>query len=322
MLSVIVCTRGRSSEYVSSCLSQIKQHMNYANDEIVLVDNNDDPRFEMLAQQLDVRYVHHGVKGIGQARNAGTLASKGDLVAFVDDDCIIDPHWAEKMIERFLEAPELAVVGGSDLTRSNPSFFEKVTGLLSDARGPTKSRLGTAARLDSCNICYRKSALLDCGGFDVELDRSVEVELSFRMYERGYEMLFDPTIVVYHHRRESPREYLRQFFGWGYSNFRVARKYPKLFVRTVGVVPCVASAAFVIATFLGLGYGVWQPFLVLFAIVLVYSGLISAKIAISNVRDIRYIPLAVLALLARHAAESLGFYKAALDLFWKNLFAT
>ena len=54
-----------------------------------------------------------GLPGAGAARNVGLENAKGEIIAFLDDDCRVPPEWLDKIIETFKKYPEAAAVGGA-----------------------------------------------------------------------------------------------------------------------------------------------------------------------------------------------------------------
>ena len=60
-----------------------------------------------------VTYVHLTELGCSRARNAGTRLSRGEIIAFLDDDCEADPSWLETIVTAFDADPDLGVVGGA-----------------------------------------------------------------------------------------------------------------------------------------------------------------------------------------------------------------
>ena len=83
-----------------------------------------------------------------------------------------------------------------------------------------------ADHLPGCNMAFRKSALTAIGGFD-PLFRTAgdDVDVCWRLRERGWTLGFSPAAVVWHHRRASVGAYLRQQRGYGRAEGLLARKW-------------------------------------------------------------------------------------------------
>ena len=109
-VSVVVCTRDRP-QALERCLRSL-QALQPAAHEVIVVDNaptTDATR--RLCDSLDVTYLLEPVAGASRARNLGIKASAGDLIAFTDDDCVVDPAWLAGCPRAFSD-PLVAAVAG------------------------------------------------------------------------------------------------------------------------------------------------------------------------------------------------------------------
>jgi glycosyltransferase involved in cell wall biosynthesis len=130
-VSVVVCTYNRSQQ-IERALLHIGAAAMHANlsVEIVVVDNNsrDDTKAVVASvariSAIPVRYVFEPAQGLSFARNRGLKASNGSIIAFTDDDCLVDPTWIAALWGEFVANPDVAVLGGRVtcmLRRINPS---------------------------------------------------------------------------------------------------------------------------------------------------------------------------------------------------------
>ncbi len=95
-ISVIVCTRDRNDK-IYQCIDSILKS-SYENFELILVDQNDIPTtlsVKNLSRNKNyvIKHVLDDHKGLSCARNVGISHASGDVIAFTDDDCIVDEHW-------------------------------------------------------------------------------------------------------------------------------------------------------------------------------------------------------------------------------------
>ena len=128
-ISVIIATRNRCSLLKKALESLTRQSR--PPDEVIVVDNNstDDTRkiCEDMRNVLPLTYVFEGRKGASFARNAGIRKATGDIICFIDDDCIADERWLEYMEEPFIRDPDIACVGGNLLhIDADKSLIEKL----------------------------------------------------------------------------------------------------------------------------------------------------------------------------------------------------
>ena len=299
---------------IARCLCSIVDSIDGVNSELILVDNNDAPVMEPLATRSRAKYVHESQAGIAFARNAAMRASKAEFLLFTDDDCVVSHDWARSIVQGLLAEPQLTALGGVAATPLDSTFFQKSIGLfLGDVREPYRTGLAAASRLDSCNVGYRRNVLEKIGGFDTTFARSVEIELDIRLYGSGYKLAFDPAIVVYHERRHSLEEFLRQFLNWGYYNFRVFQKYPSLVIRTRKIIAPSMGLCAVCAGVLTVLLSSQVPPFILALLVLTGLAWLTATAVLTNREKATYVPFGVLMLLLRAGVEAVGFYKGVLD---------
>ena len=228
--SVVICTRDRP-ESLKRCLGSLsalaKKPM-----EILVVDNapTSDETHCILSSMIGVRYILEPRPGLDIARNTGVLYSSGDIVAFLDDDVTVHPHWLEA-IQRAFQTPEIMAVTGlvlaAELETEAQSDFEthwsfnrgysaKIFGadyfLKTRHQGTPVWEIGAGA-----NIAFRREVFALVGLFDERLDVgaagcSGDSEFWYRVLAEGFSCLYDPTAVVYHYHRTDYKSFKRQIF--------------------------------------------------------------------------------------------------------------
>ncbi len=113
-ISVVVITRNRA-EWLKDALDSLAGQSRWP-DEVIVVDNASEDHTRDVVGSLDsglnVKYVYEPVLGIPRARNAGVENSTGDIVAFMDDDCVADKDWLKFIEIPFVKDPNVGVVGG------------------------------------------------------------------------------------------------------------------------------------------------------------------------------------------------------------------
>ncbi len=114
VVSVVIATRNRAESLRDTLASLTRQSRKP--DEVVVVDNasGDHTRDVALSfvDRLNLKYVYEATRGIPHARNAGIQNSSGDIVAFIDDDCVADEDWLTHLEIPFVKDPHIGVVGG------------------------------------------------------------------------------------------------------------------------------------------------------------------------------------------------------------------
>src|SRR5262245_20417417 len=119
MISVVVCTRDRADRLLR-ILGSLRDVATPASLEweIVVVDNGARDGTQVIVARfartarIPVRHVMESRRGLSWARNAGVRAAQGDVLAFTDDDCLVDAKWLERIDAEFRADPSLSVLGG------------------------------------------------------------------------------------------------------------------------------------------------------------------------------------------------------------------
>jgi GT2 family glycosyltransferase len=207
LLSVVIITRNRP-EYVPNCLQRVRAQ-DYAPLEIVVVDASDDDRTECIIRALaDLTYVHlqGAANQMPRSRNEGILRSHGEILAFIDDDSLVSPEWARHLMAHYASA-RVGGVGGMIL---EPNERPALSGTL-----PTLSATGSQrghfnllspeaveiSHLRGCNMSFRRSVLMQVGGFDPRFDGAnvrEETDMCVRVTKAGYRLIYDPAVAVTH----------------------------------------------------------------------------------------------------------------------------
>jgi len=154
--------------------------------------------------------------------------------------------------------------------------------------------------------CWRRERLLEVGGFDEEMVRNQDDELSFRLKEHGGLILQHPSIRVRYHVRDSYKKLFGQFAQYGYWKVRVVRKHPQQ-----SSLRHFLPGLFVLAFLVGMLAGLVNSLALAFAGVLA-GGYLGAIIIVTVIRGLRtgkfcLTPGIVLALSVIHFAYGGGF---------------
>jgi glycosyltransferase involved in cell wall biosynthesis len=221
-VSVVICTRDRP-EQLEQCLQSL-QNLSHGPREIVVVDNapTTDTTRQLVSQMPDTRYVLEPRSGLSVARNTGIRHSKGDIIAFTDDDVTVHPDWIARLKQSFRNPQVIAVTGlviPAELETESQVTFEMELGYLSGEfstrtfgreffqatkhSGVPVWRIGAGA-----NMAFRRQAFELVGNFDERLGAgasgcSEDSELWYRILAGGWLCCYEPSAVVFHsHRRE------------------------------------------------------------------------------------------------------------------------
>jgi cellulose synthase/poly-beta-1,6-N-acetylglucosamine synthase-like glycosyltransferase len=225
-VSVVVPARNAAST-IDECLRGLQtQSFPQYRYEVIVVDDGSTDETPGIVEKHDVTLVSQPHGGPAAARNRGVTASEGEIVLFTDADCVPDRNWIAEMIRSFGD-PEVVGVKGVYRTRQK-DIVARFVQCEYEERYELMARRRWIDFIDTYSAGYRREVFLAQGGFDTQYpNASVEdQELSFRLAERGYKMVFNPQAIVYHQHPKTLAAYSRRKFNIGYWKMRVLRTHP------------------------------------------------------------------------------------------------
>ena len=224
LVTVAVCTRNRTAD-LELCLNSLVD-LDYPCLDLLVIDNapTSDATEQLIKTKYpQVRYVMEPRPGLDWARNRAIVEAKGDIIAYTDDDVIVDIGWVKALAQVFAEEPQVMAVTGLvvpyELETESQVLFEKNGGF---GRGFETKRyqisrgqklpwsfistpwiVGTGA-----NMAFRRSLFAQIGYFDPALDVGTvtngggDLEMFFRTVKEGHLLVYEPSALVRHRHRQ------------------------------------------------------------------------------------------------------------------------
>jgi glycosyltransferase involved in cell wall biosynthesis len=200
-VSIVIPTFNRKESLVRTLSSLFNQTFPKENFEIIVVDGSTDDTEKMIQEIIkshsNLRYIRQVDKGAASARNLGIINSKGEIIGFTDDDCVVDQYWIEQAVES-LRIAEFCGVQGKTLLETK---VQKKNKIFNYVDVPTCTGDKKQNSYPTCNIFYRKKNLIEISCFDIRLKAAEDDDLAFRLIEKGYKIQFNKNIIVYHEVR-------------------------------------------------------------------------------------------------------------------------
>jgi GT2 family glycosyltransferase len=168
--------------------------------EIFVVDDGSTDDTAEVAEGLGVSVLKlAGPKGPAEARNVGALATKGDILLFIDADVCVAPDTLQRILQSFEMDPTLcAVIGAYDSFPSAPDFLSQYRNLMhSFVHGSHAREVPTF--WTGCGA-IRRDTFLSHGGFSLNYRQPAieDIELGYRLSRSGCRIFLDPEIQVTH----------------------------------------------------------------------------------------------------------------------------
>ena len=235
-ITAVICTRDRPDD-LARALEAITRSEGLS--EIIVVDNapTSDATRRVVESFPEVRYVLEERPGLDRARNRGLAEARGDVVAFTDDDAVVDPSWAVALADAFGDDAGVWAVTGLvvplELATTAQRWFETQGGFgrgnrrswhhvdLTDPNDLGGQFLGAGRFGTGANMAFRRLRLIEIGGFDPALDVGTptggggDLNAMFEVLHHGGVLVYEPRAIVQHRHRREIAELYRQMIGNG-----------------------------------------------------------------------------------------------------------
>ncbi|HLJ66479.1 MAG TPA: glycosyltransferase family 2 protein [Chloroflexota bacterium] len=241
-VSIVIPTRDRAAGLDATLRSMLA--LAYPRFEIVVVDNaprTDATRrvvasFAGTDSSVRARCVREDRPGISWAKNRGLLEADGEIVAFTDDDVIVDPHWLTELVRGFSAGENVACVTGmiTPLELETPAqilierfggfskgFSRRVFDL--DRHHPGGRLYPYTAGIfgSGANMAFRTEVLRALGGFDPALGAGgpamggEDLAICFKVVMSGYQIAYEPAALIRHSHHREYATLRRQIYCYG-----------------------------------------------------------------------------------------------------------
>jgi len=220
----IIIPAYNEEQNITDCLESVAGQAGDYCPEVIVVDSSSDRTPEIIRRRFpQVKLLHFSCRtDQGQARNRGLQEAKGDILFFLDADCIAPSNWINYMLKWHSEGYDM--VGGT-VINGNPESAISWAGYILEFSNlfPTETAV-EAQHLPAGNVSYKRAVLEKHGEFPSGLRYALEdLIYHWDLSRKGVRMLFDPRIQVLHRHRSNFKDYLQHQHKLGRGNLQLLR---------------------------------------------------------------------------------------------------
>ncbi|HEY6333243.1 MAG TPA: glycosyltransferase [Blastocatellia bacterium] len=191
-----------SERTIRECLRSITNQVTPVPFDVTVVDSSSDSTSSIVRNEFkSVRLIQLSSRTFaGAARNIGIRATAGRYCLMIDSDCVAAPALIERMVCDHRKGA-YAAVGGSMWNGTPESWSGLLCYLMEFKEFIPTAPLREVTSVPTANVCYRREALEQQGGFDDSMWLAEDILLNWKIHRSGGHILFDPEIKVTHFNR-------------------------------------------------------------------------------------------------------------------------
>ncbi|MFH1210167.1 MAG: glycosyltransferase family 2 protein [archaeon] len=244
-------------------------------------------------------------------RNEGIKESKGEILAFLDDDAIVHRDLLKNAEEFLKNNKDIGIVGGPQLTPKSDNFFAKISGYVLESKFGTytmsnRYKIGKLnldadeTSITSANCFVRKTVFNKIKGFNPILFPGEDPEFFGRAKRSGIKIVYNPDLIIYHKRRSNLFDFCKQIYKYGKVRI-LKEKLNKNNIKLVFIIPTMFTIYMILSPLLVYFNIIFLlPIMLYFLISLVFSLYISMK------KDILALPFLPFLFFLIHFSYGLG----------------
>jgi glycosyltransferase involved in cell wall biosynthesis len=236
-VSAVICTRNRGDKIAAAVNSVLA--CDFPSFDLTIIDQStDDLTRDAVAAIGDPRinYVHSTEPGLSRAYNNGVRRSKGEILVFTDDDCLVDPDWITNIVKAFEAEPDGDLLYGRVTAAGNAPGDSALTPAL-DLDAPERLAKGEGYKVwgMGADFAARRRLFDRAGYFDEMLGgggplwSSQDYDLAYRTYKAGGVILLRPEVYVRHDGRREDEDWPKLLLAYGSGDGAFYMKHVRCF---------------------------------------------------------------------------------------------
>lgn len=297
-------------------LNDFKKYLklNYENYEIILVT---DKPTKLPFSSKRIRYLVTGADhstSPAEKRDFALSRIKNEICAFIDDDAYPVKDWLRYAVEHF-QHPLIVAVGGPGVTPPDDNFWQKLGGAILESKYCSGQLLYRYYKVNNWlsvddypayNLFIRTDILKKIKGFNSTFYYGEDTRVCIELVKYG-RILYDPEVLVYHHRRAFPWHHLKQIWNTGVHRGFFVKAFPVTSKRWFYFIPITLTISLLVL----LALSFYQPvfFATPTAIVLGVTWLLASVSIFNRKKNLTTSFLGGVGVIFSHIAYGIGFIK-------------
>jgi glycosyltransferase involved in cell wall biosynthesis len=213
-ISVIILTKN-SMRTIDECLKSVLQQTLPPQEVIIVDGNSKDGTIEVLKRYPVKLLIEPGL-GYGYARNIGLKNALGDVVAFVDSDCVLEKNYLEELIPQLSKNNgQIGGVGGITHPLIKNLISESLNVRLFGVSADSDNTIREIDSIGGGTSAYPKELLLKIGGFDTNISGGEDYELNLRLRKSGYKLMLIPSAISFHQHPTTLKKLAIKWYNYG-----------------------------------------------------------------------------------------------------------
>lgn len=224
--------------------------------------------------ELTIKLINQINSGPAKARNVGVKQSKGDIIIFLDSDCVPPKNWVKEMIKP-LKGNIVGCNCGYKVKNKESLIARYVDYEI--AKRHEKLMGKCIDTIGSYSASFLKEIFTKANGFSTEypIASGEDFDLAFNIRKMGYDLVFIDKTFVYHYHPDSLRNYLKQQFARGYWRVKMYLRNRDKILKGDSYTGHEAQVQFILSglVFLSIPLAVINPLLLLAFVILLFSNM-------------------------------------------------
>lgn len=228
MISVIIPVY--NDKRVENTIKSLKNN-SYSEYEVILVDNNStDSSIKEIAEKHEIKYILAKQPSSYIARNKGAELAQGDILVFLDSDCVVADNFLQNIFKAFEENIDglMGKINGINKNKTaemEQRFYEEIT---ADFLNNEQKRL---TRIDTRNFAIKKQVFEKLKGFNTELKFGGDMEFGARLHDGNFNIVYNDQVIVEHENETKIYRIIKKRIRQNADNRNIVKHHDQEFIK-------------------------------------------------------------------------------------------